>query len=328
VAEALARGELTQQAKQRKPDELGQLLAALDVTVARLRGTIGDVRAATGAIATASDEIAMANADLSQRTEEQASSLEETASSMEELTRTVQQNADSARAANQLVAGAVDAASQGGSVIGEVVRTMGAIDASSKKIVDITGVIDGIAFQTNILALNAAVEAARAGEQGRGFAVVAAEVRTLAQRSAASAKEIKQLIDHSVHDVQDGTRLVALAGSTMDQIVGSVQRVNGIISEMAAASQEQAQGIEEVSRAVAQMDHVTQQNAAMVEEASASAESLKEQARQLVGAVAVFRLGDAESASPAVPTHITAVPLPRLSSGDASRVARAAAARA
>ncbi|MEJ8839051.1 methyl-accepting chemotaxis protein [Ramlibacter sp. AN1133] len=306
VAQALARGDLTHQGRQRRPDELGQLLAALDVTVARLRSTIGDVRAATGTIATASDEIAMANADLSQRTEEQASSLEETTSSMEELTVTVQQNADSARQANELAATATEVATQGGQVIGRVVQTMNAIDTSSRKIVDITGVIDAIAFQTNILALNAAVEAARAGDQGRGFAVVASEVRTLAQRSAASAKEIKQLIDHSVHDVQDGTRLVDLAGKTMEQIVGSVQRVSGIISEMAAASREQANGIQEVSQSVAQMDRVTQQNAAMVEQASVSADSLKEQAQNLVHAVGVFRLDAA--APPAVPAAPPVVP--------------------
>jgi methyl-accepting chemotaxis protein len=292
MAEALARGDLTLHARERRPDELGQLLVALDGTVARLRATIGDVRGASRTIAQASSEIARGNADLSQRTEQQASALEETASSMEELTSTVQQNADNARVANDLAAGAVQVATQGGSVIGQVVRTMGAIDGSSKRIVDITGVIDAIAFQTNILALNAAVEAARAGDQGRGFAVVAAEVRTLAQRSAASAKEIKKLIDESAQQVQDGTRLVDQAGKTMAEIVGSVQRVSEIIAQMAAASREQATGIQEVGQAINQMDHVTQQNAAMVEEASAAAASLKEQAAHLVDAVAVFRVAE------------------------------------
>jgi methyl-accepting chemotaxis protein len=298
VAEALARGDLTHEPRARSRDELGQLLAALDRTVVQLRSTISDVRAGTAAIATAAGEVAAGSADLSQRTEEQASSLEETASSMEELTATVQRSAENARQANGVAAGAAEAASAGGEVIGRVVRTMGSIDASSRRIVDITGVIDGIAFQTNILALNAAVEAARAGDQGRGFAVVAAEVRTLAQRSAASAKEIKKLIDESVRQVQDGTQLVGAAGSTMDQIVGEVKRVNDFIAEMSAASREQASGLEEVNRAVGQMDTVTQQNAALVEQASAAAESLKQQAQNLVRAVAVFQLPPQGHAEP------------------------------
>ncbi len=307
VAEALARGDLTHEVQVRSRDELGQLLAALDVTVTRLRGTIGDVRAGTGAIATAANEVAAGSADLSQRTEEQASSLEETAASMEELTTTVQRSSENARQADSVAAGAAQAAARGGEVIGKVVQTMGAIDASSKRIVDITGVINGIAFQTNILALNAAVEAARAGDQGRGFAVVASEVRILAQRSAASAKEIKQLIDDSVRQVEDGTRLVHVAGETMTQIVAEVERVTRLIQELAAASREQANGLDEVNRAVGQMDHVTQQNAALVEQASAAAEALKQQAQQLVRSVAVFKLPQGEAGAP-VPAIVTATP--------------------
>ena len=290
VAEALARGDLTHEVSVGQRDELGQLLAALGVTVERLRGAISGVRAGTAAIATAAAEIAAGSVDLSQRTEEQAASLEETASSMEELTATVDRSADNARVANAVAAEASDVATRGGEAIAEVVRTMGEIDASSRRIVDITSVIDGIAFQTNILALNAAVEAARAGEQGRGFAVVAAEVRTLAQRCAASAREIKTLIATSVQQVQDGTRRVGAAGETMGQIVGQVQRVGALIQEMAASAREQADGLGEVNRAVVQMDQVTQQNSVLVEQASASAESLRQQAQNLVQAVAVFRL--------------------------------------
>jgi methyl-accepting chemotaxis protein len=296
VAEALARGDLSLPTGGRGEDELGQLLRALDVTVERLRGTIGEVRSGTGTIATTAREMAAGNLDLSQRTEEQATSLEETASSLEELTRTVQRNADNARAASEVSAGAERIAAHGGEVIGQVVQTMGSITASSRRIVDITAVIDGIAFQTNILALNAAVEAARAGDQGRGFAVVAAEVRTLAQRCAASAKEIKALIATSVSEVQAGSQLVDTAGRTMAEIVAAVHRVDGIVSEIAAASRQQAAGIEEVNQAMGQMDRVTQQNAALVEEASAAAESLKEQTQRLVQAVAVFRV---EAAVPA-----------------------------
>jgi methyl-accepting chemotaxis protein len=290
VAESLARGDLTQPPGERRGDELGQLLRALDVTVERLRGTIGDVRAGTGTIAITAREMSAGNADLSRRTEEQATSLEETASSLEELTSTVRRNAENARAARDVAVGAAGIAEQGGQVIAQVVQTMGSIGASSRRIVDITGVIDAIAFQTNILALNAAVEAARAGDQGRGFAVVAAEVRVLAQRSAASAKEIKELIAASVNEVQDGTRFVDAAGRTMADIVEAVQRVNGIIAEIAVASRQQAEGIAEVNLAMGQMDLVTQQNAALVEQASAAAESLNEQSQRLVRAVAVFRL--------------------------------------
>jgi methyl-accepting chemotaxis protein len=274
----------------------GMLLQALKVMNDSLIDLVGKVRSGTDQIATASGEIASGNSDLSQRTEEQASSLEETASSMEELTSTVKQNADNARQANQLAAGASEVAVKGGAVVGQVVQTMSSINESSKKIVDIISVIDGIAFQTNILALNAAVEAARAGEQGRGFAVVATEVRTLAQRSAAAAKEIKELISDSVAKVEDGTRLVDEAGATMDEIVSAVKRVTDIMSEISAASQEQSSGIEQVNQAVTQMDEVTQQNAALVEEAAAAAESMQEQAQSLSQAVSIFRLSGGHGA--------------------------------
>jgi methyl-accepting chemotaxis protein len=253
--------------------------------------TVSEVRSATDSINTASAEIASGNQDLSARTEQAASNLEETAASMEELTSTVRNSADAARQANQLAANASEIAVRGGQVVGEVVTTMEAINHSSKKISDIIGVIDGIAFQTNILALNAAVEAARAGEQGRGFAVVAGEVRNLAQRSAEAAKEIKGLIGTSVDKVEAGSRLVADAGQTMSEIVGSVQRVSDIIGEITAASGEQSDGIGQVNVAVNQLDQMTQQNAALVEQSAAAAESLKEQASQLNRVVQVFRLG-------------------------------------
>jgi methyl-accepting chemotaxis protein len=241
-------------------------------------------------VATASSEIRQGNADLSARTEQQASALEETAATMEELTSTVKQNADNARQANQLAASASDVASKGGEVVAQVVSTMQSISESSRKVVDIIGVIDGIAFQTNILALNAAVEAARAGEQGRGFAVVASEVRNLAQRSAAAAKEIKELIGDSVEKVETGGKLVATAGSTMEEVVASVRRVTDIVSEISAASGEQSNGIGQVNQAITQMDGVTQQNAALVEQAAAAAESLQQQAATLVALVGEFRL--------------------------------------
>ncbi|MHB1086082.1 MAG: methyl-accepting chemotaxis protein, partial [Thiobacillus sp.] len=253
---------------------------------------ISQVRTGTETIAVASREIASGNADLSNRTESQASSLEETASSMEQLTSTVRQNAENARQANQLVGSTADVAVKGGRVVGQVVDTMASIKDSSRKIADIIGVIDGIAFQTNILALNAAVEAARAGEQGRGFAVVAAEVRNLAQRSAGAAKEIKALIEDSVGKVDAGGKLVDEAGKTMDEIVNSVKRVTDIMSEIAAASQEQSAGIEQVNQAVGQMDEMTQQNAALVEQAAAAAESLQDQAGQLAQAVSAFKLDE------------------------------------
>ena len=300
VANAVASGDLTSRIEVNSTNETGRLLQALKTMNENLVDLVGKVRMGTDQITTASGEIASGNSDLSQRTEEQASSLEETASSMEELTSTVKQNADNARQANQLAAGASEVAMKGGSVVGQVVQTMSSINESSKKIVDIISVIDGIAFQTNILALNAAVEAARAGEQGRGFAVVATEVRTLAQRSAAAAKEIKELISDSVTKVEDGTRLVDEAGATMDEIVTAVKRVTDIMSEISAASQEQSSGIEQVNQAVSQMDEVTQQNAALVEEASAAAESMQEQAHALTQAINTFKLSEGYSGTPAV----------------------------
>ncbi len=290
IANAVASGDLTSRIDVHSTNETGRLMMALKQMNDNLVELVGKVRMGTDSITTASSEIAAGNSDLSQRTEEQASSLEETASSMEELAATVKQNADNARQANQLAAGASEVAVKGGAVVSQVVQTMSSINESSKKIVDIISVIDGIAFQTNILALNAAVEAARAGEQGRGFAVVATEVRTLAQRSATAAKEIKELIKDSVSKVEDGTRLVDEAGATMDEIVSAVKRVTDIMSEISAASQEQSAGIEQVNQAVTQMDEVTQQNAALVEEASAAAESMQEQAQALTQAVTVFKL--------------------------------------
>jgi methyl-accepting chemotaxis protein len=262
---------------------------------------VGQVRMGTDTIATASSQISAGNLDLSSRTEEQASSLEETASSMEELTSTVKQNADNARQANVLAVSASEVAVRGGAVVSEVVDTMASINASSRKIVDIIGVIDGIAFQTNILALNAAVEAARAGEQGRGFAVVASEVRNLAQRSAAAAKEIKTLINDSVEKVDAGGRLVDQAGLTMAEIVQSITRVTDIMSEIASASMEQTMGIEQVNSAISQMDEVTQQNAALVEEAAAAAGSMQEQAAALAEVVSIFKLGQQAMAKPGAP---------------------------
>ncbi|MFO1339122.1 MAG: methyl-accepting chemotaxis protein [Burkholderiaceae bacterium] len=290
VAETVAAGDLGTRIQARYRDETGQLLASLERMNASLVRIVGDVRHASESIATGSTQIANGNADLSQRTEEQASNLQQTAASMEELTATVKHNADTARHATQLAASASVAAEQGGTVVGEVVQTMEDISASSKKIADIIGVIDGIAFQTNILALNAAVEAARAGEQGRGFAVVAGEVRTLAQRSAQAAKEIKTLIGESVEKVENGTRLVGDAGRTMDDIVSQVKRVSGLIGEISGSSVEQSSGIDQIGQSVNQLDQVTQQNAALVEESAAAAESLKHQAGRLAEMVAVFKL--------------------------------------
>jgi methyl-accepting chemotaxis protein len=290
VAQKVATGDLTSEVVVTSKDETGMLLQALKAMTENLRSIVGEVRSSSASIGSGTKQIAMGNADLSQRTEEQASSLEETASSMEELTSTVKQNAENAKQANQLAIGASEVAVKGGSVVSQVVDTMSSINESSKKIVDIISVIDGIAFQTNILALNAAVEAARAGEQGRGFAVVATEVRNLAQRSAAAAKEIKELIGDSVEKVDAGSKLVDEAGRTMEEIVGSVKRVTDIMAEITAASQEQSAGIEQVNQAVTQMDEVTQQNAALVEEAAAAAESLQEQAQNLEAAVAVFKV--------------------------------------
>ncbi len=290
---ALAQGDLTQRITADYSGTFGKLKDDANATAEQLKEIVGRIKEATDTINTAAKEIAAGNTDLSQRTEEQASSLEETASSMEELTSTVKQNAENAKQANQLAKGASDIATRGGQVVAEVVETMNAINDSSKKIVDIISVIDGIAFQTNILALNAAVEAARAGEQGRGFAVVAGEVRNLAQRSAAAAKEIKTLISDSVAKVEDGSKLVANAGATMEEIVTAVKRVTDIMAEISAASVEQSAGIEQVNAAVAQMDEVTQQNAALVEQAAAAAESLEEQAHAMAELVSVFKLDQA-----------------------------------
>ena len=307
ASNAVAQGDLTQPILVKGKDEIAQLLTSLAAMQHSLVGIVGQVRQGTDTIATASSQIAAGNQDLSSRTEEQASSLEETAASMEELTSTVKQNADNARQANQLAVSASSVAVRGGVVVSQVVQTMSAINTSSKKIVDIIGVIDGIAFQTNILALNAAVEAARAGEQGRGFAVVAAEVRSLAQRSAAAAKEIKTLIDDSVGKVGEGSRQVADAGKTMNEIVDSVKRVTDIMAEITAASQEQTQGIEQINQAITQMDQVTQQNAALVEQAAAAAASLQEQASGLLQVVSVFKLESREQLSHEAPPELTAV---------------------
>ena len=291
VAVKVSSGDLSSEMPTGSRDEVGQLLTALKSMNDSLAKVVGEVRQGTDIIATASSEIASGNQDLSSRTEEQASSLEQTAASMEELTSTVKQNAENAHQANQLAVSASEVAVRGGSVVSQVVDTMSAINTSSRKIVDIIAVIDGIAFQTNILALNAAVEAARAGEQGRGFAVVASEVRSLAQRSAAAAKEIKELIGDSVSKVDIGAKLVDQAGATMSEVVDSIKRVTDIMSEITAASQEQSAGIEQVNQAIGQMDQVTQQNAALVEEAAAAAASLQDQAGNLSQVVSVFKLG-------------------------------------
>jgi methyl-accepting chemotaxis protein len=296
LAGRVAQGDLTAEVKVRTNDEAGELMAALKTMNASLVSIVSQVRAGTTTIETAAHEISAGNQDLSQRTEEQAGALEETASSMEELTSTVNQNADNARQAKQLAASAADTALRGGEVVSEVVTTMASINAASRKISDIIGVIDGIAFQTNILALNAAVEAARAGEQGRGFAVVASEVRNLAQRSATAAREIKELIKSSVERVDAGSRLVDQAGSTMEEVVQSVKRVADIIGEIAAASEEQRAGIEQVNGAIVQMDQGTQQNAALVEEAAAAAEAMREQAAALARLVGTFQLASVPQA--------------------------------
>ncbi|MGD9773318.1 methyl-accepting chemotaxis protein [Diaphorobacter sp.] len=290
VARAVAANDLTSQVHASHGDETGQLLQALQEMNTNLSQVVARVRSGADGIATASSQLDAGNQNLSSRTEEQASSLQQTAASMEQLTSTVRQNADNARQANQLAASASQTAVQGGQVVAGVVQTMGAINDSSRKIADIIGVIDSIAFQTNILALNAAVEAARAGEQGRGFAVVASEVRALAQRSAGAAKDIKGLITDSVAKVEEGSQQVAEAGRTMDAIVQSVQRVSDLVAEISAASQEQSSGIEQVHQAITQMDQVTQQNAALVEEATAATGALKAQAGQLASAVSVFRI--------------------------------------
>jgi methyl-accepting chemotaxis protein len=328
VLGALAKGDLTEKITNDYQGTFGKLKDDSNKTVETLTAIINQIKEASETINTASGEISQGNTDLSQRTEEQASSLEETASSMEELTSTVKQNAENARQANQLAVGASEVAVKGGSVVGQVVTTMNGISASSKKIADIIGVIDGIAFQTNILALNAAVEAARAGEQGRGFAVVATEVRNLAQRSAAAAKEIKELITDSVGKVDDGTKLVDEAGKTMEEIVSSIKRVTDIMAEITAASQEQSSGIEQVNQAITQMDEVTQQNAALVEEAAAAAESMQEQAGSLVQAVAAFRLSRDAETHKAAPRTAKVTQLPAKTQGKPAPHKQMAGARA
>jgi methyl-accepting chemotaxis protein len=302
VARAVAQGDLSMEIAADGQSETGLLLGALHDMKTRLAEIVGGVRANSEGVATASAQIAQGNNDLSSRTEEQASALEETAAAMEELTSTVRQNADSAKQASQLAGSASAVAIRGGDVVSQVVTTMKGINASSRRISDIIGVIDGIAFQTNILALNAAVEAARAGEQGRGFAVVASEVRNLAQRSAAAAREIKSLITSSVEQVEQGSLLVNRAGETMEEIVGAIKSVSEIVAQISAATAEQNTGMAEVGQAVSQMDQTTQQNAALVEESAAAATSLNDQALQLVRAVAVFRLVHGEAATRHLPT--------------------------
>ncbi len=293
IAKSIAGGDLTQEIRVQGSDEAAELVESLRVMQQSLRDMVGEVRTGADSISTASVQIATGNQDLSARTEQTASNLQETASSMEQLSGTVKQSADSARQANQLASSAADVAARGGDVVSQVVSTMDEINASSKKISDIIGVIDSIAFQTNILALNAAVEAARAGEQGRGFAVVASEVRSLAQRSADAAREIKTLIGSSVEKVESGSRLVAAAGSTMSEIVASVKRVTDIIGEISSAASDQSDGIGQVSSAVSGLDQMTQQNAALVEESAAAAEALRDQAGKLAQVVGRFRLSHA-----------------------------------
>ncbi|AYR23349.1 methyl-accepting chemotaxis protein [Herbaspirillum rubrisubalbicans] len=310
--DAIASGDLTQPVHVHSSNEMGQLLQGLARMQESLSRTVRAVRGGSEAIATATREIASGNLDLSARTEQQAASLEETASSMEELTSTVKHNADNARQATTLAVNASTIAADGNVVVGQVVQTMEQIRESSSRITDIVSIIDGIAFQTNILALNAAVEAARAGEQGRGFAVVATEVRALAQRSSSAAKEIKDLIMHSVERVQAGSELVGQAGDTMSDVIQAVQRVTDIMSEISAASNEQSAGIDQVSRAVTQMDEATQQNAALVEQASAAAKSLQQQAQALMQEVAIFRVEPgAVEAAPVPPRAAAPRPVPK-----------------
>lgn len=304
VIHGIAAGDLTQRIDIKSTNEIGKMLLGLKDMNDSLVRIVGEVRSGTETIATASSQIAAGNLDLSSRTEQQASALEKTASSMEELTSTVKQNAENARQANQLAASASNVAVKGGAVVSQVVDTMYSINESSRKIVDIIGVIDGIAFQTNILALNAAVEAARAGEQGRGFAVVATEVRSLAQRSAGAAKEIKSLIGDSVDKVETGSKLVRQAGITMDEVVASVARVTEIMGQITAASKQQSDDILQVNQAIGQMDEVTQQNAALVEEATASAESMQDQAVKLARTVSVFKLSGKNASVAAVMAHM------------------------
>ncbi|KAF1694862.1 methyl-accepting chemotaxis protein [Pseudoxanthomonas jiangsuensis] len=319
---AIAAGDLTARMQGDFHGVFARMRDDANATVAQLTSIVSGIQQASGSINTAATEIASGNNDLSRRTEQQAANLEETAASMEELTSTVKQNADHARQANQLAVGAASVASQGGQVVGQVVTTMADIQASSRKIADIISVIDGIAFQTNILALNAAVEAARAGEQGRGFAVVATEVRSLAQRSATAAKEIKTLIEDSTGKVADGSALAEQAGKTMGELVASVQRVTDIMAEISAASQEQAAGIEQVNQTIVQMDETTQQNAALVEEATAAARSMEEQAAGLADAVAVFRLDGSDAPAANVPAVATPFPAPQARNRTRAAIAR------
>ena len=343
LAVAVADGDLTARVAHSGNDEVAQLLGALASMTENLQGIVARVRETSDSIATGSAQIATGNSDLSQRTEEQASSLQKTADTMVQMGTTVRNNADSATQANQLAQGASAVAAEGGEVVGKVISTMKGINDSSRKIGDIISVIDGIAFQTNILALNAAVEAARAGEQGRGFAVVASEVRSLAQRSAEAAKEIKTLIGLSVEQVEQGTALVDQAGKTMDDIVGSIRRVSDIVAEITSATVEQSIGVQQVGEAVSQMDETTQQNAALVEQSAAAAESLKDQAVKLVEAVAVFKLNQGAHATtaraplasaalarpaPRRPERAKAAPRPALAAASAPTLARSAAAKA
>jgi methyl-accepting chemotaxis protein len=309
AAQRIAEGDLTVQIEVPTNGQSKAALAAMKKMIEELRTLVGGVAASARAVADASAQIAQGNLDLSQRTEEQASTLEETASSMEELSSTVVHTADNARQASQLAVGASDVARKGGQAVNQVVLTMTGISESSRRIGDITGVIDGIAFQTNILALNAAVEAARAGDQGRGFAVVAAEVRSLAQRSAAAAKEIKGLIGDSMEKVEAGTRQVDEAGKTMEEIVAAVKKVSDLVAEIAAASQEQSAGIGQVNTAVAQLEHVMQQNASLAEEATAATESLKSQADRMLQMVARFNIGERDSSPGAVAQSAAPAPI-------------------
>jgi len=316
AAEQIAQGDLTQPLRAGARDETGQLLQALAHMQSRLAGIVSEVRRNAEGVAAASTEIAQGNHDLSARTEQQAGALEQTSAAMEQLGATVRQNADNARAASQLAVDASSVAQQGGQVVAEVEQTMQGISSASRQIADIIGVIDSIAFQTNILALNAAVEAARAGEQGRGFAVVASEVRTLAGRSAQAAREIKQLIDTSTDRVQAGSALVERAGVTMREVVSAIQRVTGVVAEISAASGEQSQGVAQVGEAIVHMDQTTQQNAALVEQSAAASSSLRAQAGQLVQAVAVFKL--AGGAAAATPPAATAAPVPKAAPASAT----------